>query len=314
MKKIISIFITFFIVIFLIIFFAESNVKHNDEIGEEKIKVVATLFPQYDFVKQIGKNKVEAKLLLPPGTEAHTYDPSPKDIIGINESDLFIYTGKNMEPWAESIASSVNDNVKIIDTSLGINHINSHNHEELENHDEHEHEYDPHIWLDISNAKIMVDNIVQALIEVDGVNREYYIENGNEYKEKLEKLDNDFKTVINNSMRNVICFGDKFSYMHFINSYNLDYITVYDSCLAKAEPSISKISEIERQIKKENIPVVFYESLSEGKIAKQIAKDTGIKALVFSSVHTVSNDDILNGATYISVMQQNLDNLKIALN
>lgn len=313
MKKIISIFITYFvilgIIVFLAISFSESSVVNND-----KIKVVATLFPQYDFIKQVGKDKVDVELLLPPGTETHTYDPSPKDIIEINESDMFVYTGDYMEPWAKNIAANIDEKVLIVDTSSGVEYIDETHHREEERESNHKHEADPHIWLDISNAKIMVDNITKALINIDSENSEYYLNNAREYKEKLDKLDYNFEEVINNSKRNLICFGDKFSYMYFVEAYNLDYISVYDSCLAEAEPSIAKVLEIEEKIEKENLPVIFYESLSEGKIAKQIAKDKNIKALVFSSVHTVSSEDIQDGATYISVMNRNLDNLKIALN
>lgn len=313
MKKIVSIFITFFLVIFVVIFFAVNNVSKNENINSEKIKVVATLFPQYDFVQQIAKDKVDVTLLLPPGTEAHTYDPSPKDIININESDLFVYTGDYMEPWAKNIAASIKASVDVLDVTKNIE-LEKENHNEEETHDEHQHEYDPHVWLDISNAKIMVDNILEELIKVDSQNKEYYIQNAKEYKEKLDKLDSDFEYVIKTAKRNLICFGDKFSYMYFIHAYNLDYISVYDSCLAEAEPSISKLLEIQKEIEKEGLPVIFYESLSEGKIAKQIANDMKVKALVFSSVHTVSSEDIQNGATYISVMEQNLASLKAALN
>jgi len=314
MKKIISIFITFFLVIFLVVFLAERNVSSEGSVANEKVKIVATLFPQYDFVKQIGKDRVDVKLLLPPGTETHTYDPSPKDIININESDIFVYTGDYMEPWAKNIASNIEEKVTVIDASNKAIYIKEEHSHDNEEHGEHKHEYDPHIWLDISNAKIMVDNILEALIQIDSENKEYYIKNANEYKRKLDSLDQAFEETINHSKRNIICFGDKFSYMYFVEAYNLDYISVYDSCLAEAEPSISKLLEIEEQIQKENIPVVFYESLSEGKIAKQIANDMKIKALVFSSVHTVSSEEIENGATYMSVMEQNLENLKIALN
>lgn len=316
MKKIISVFITFFIVIFGIMFLTINNNKANIERETSKVKVVATLFPQYDFVRQIGKDKVEVMILLPPGTETHTYDPTPKDIISINEADLFVYTGENMEPWAGTISTSIQDSVIILDVSKNIVHIEEeHKHESEDEHEGHEeHEYDPHIWLDISNAKKMVDNILEMLIEIDPQNASYYTKNAEIYKEQLDNLDEEFLKVINNAKRNIVCFGDKFAYMYFLNRYSLEYITAYDSCSAKSEPSVSKILEIEDKIKKENIPVIFYESLSEGTIAKSIAKDTGIKALVFSSVHTVSSQDIADGATYISVMEQNLSNLKIALN
>ena len=255
---------------------------------------------------------MEVTLLLPPGTETHTYDPSPKDIIKINGSDLFVYTGDNMEPWAASISGSISRRVNILDASKNAEHIkDEHNHE---THEHHEHEYDPHIWLDISNAKQMVDNILNELVKIDPQNASYYTQNAEIYKSNLDKLDNRFLELIANGKRNIVCFGDKFAYIYFLNRYNLDYISAYDSCSSNSEPSVSKILDIEKGIEKENIPVIFYESLSEGTVAKSIANDTGIKALVFSSVHTVSGDDIQNGATYISVMEQNLENLKIALN
>lgn len=313
MKKIVSVFVTFVAIMIMIIFFSTNVTKENKE-SEEKVSVIATLFPQYDFAKEIGKEKVDVTLLLPPGTETHTYDPSPKDIININKSKLFIYTGKYMEPWAESIAKSIDKSVIVLDASKNISYIKEEHGEEEHEEKSHEHEYDPHIWLDISNAKKMVDNILEELINVDGQNADYYTQNAKEYKEKLDELDSKFKEVINNGKRNVICFGDKFAYMYFISSYNLDYVTAYEGCSSNSEPSVSRILEVEEKIKKENIPVIFYESLSEGTVAKSIARDTNITPLVFSSVHTVSSEDIQNGATYISVMESNLNNLKKALN
>lgn len=311
MKKIVSVFISFIVIVLGIILLAVNSTKEESN-DSSKIEVVATLFPQYDFVKQVGKDKVEVSLLLPPGTETHTYDPSPKDIININKSKLFVYTGEYMEPWAESIASSIDKSVKVLDVSSGIEYIKEeHNHEEEH---EHEHEYDPHIWLDISNAKIMVDNILKALIEIDSENAEYYTKNATEYKEKLDELDMKFENVISSGKRNIICFGDKFAYMYFIQRYNLEYITAYDSCSSSSEPSVARVLEIEERIQKENIPVIFYESLSEGTVAKSIARDMNIQALEFSSVHTVSLEDVQNGATYISVMEKNLDSLSKALN
>lgn len=314
MKKIVSVFVTFIVVMLGIIFLTVSSIKEENTEKDSKIEVIATLFPQYDFVKQVGKDKVSVSLLLPPGTETHTYDPSPKDIIEINKSKLFVYTGEYMEPWAESIASSIDKSVQVLDVSNNISYIKEeHDHEESDEHN-HEHGYDPHIWLDISNSKVMVDNILKALIEIDSENAEYYTKNATEYKEKLDKLDVEFEEVISNGKRNILCFGDKFAYMYFIQRYNLEYITAYDGCTTNSEPSVAKILDIEERIKKENIPAIFYESLSEGTVAKSIAKDTNIKALEFSSVHTVSNQDVQNGATYISVMEKNLDSLSKALN
>ena len=310
MKKILSIFITFIIIILTVILLSLNTYKGKEVKSSSKVKVVATLFPQYDFARQIGKDKVEVSLLLKPGTEVHTYDPSPKDIIKINESDIFIYTGKYMEPWSENIASSINRNVNITDASKNIDYIKEEHDQEEE---EHDHEYDPHIWLNISNAKIMVDNILKAFIEVDPENASFYTENADKYKENLDELDKDFVDVISNAKRNIICFGDKFAYIYFINRYNLDYVTAYDGCSAGSEPSVSTILNIEKAIEKDNIPVIFYESLSNGTVAKSIANDMNIQALVFSSIHTLTNEELESGETYISLMRKNLDNLKIAL-
>ncbi len=311
MKKIMAVLLTFFLIIG-IIFIALGNTNTNIQ-TDNKITVITSLFPEYDFVKQIGKEKVDVQILLPPGTESHTYEPTPNDIININQADMFVFTSNEMEPWAEKIANSIDSNTVIMQAANNINLIKiEHNHEENENHQEHE--YDAHVWLNPINAIEMVKNITDKLCEISPENAEYFRKNAEEYIEELEELDDDIETVVLNSKRNKLVFGGEFAYIYFINRYKLEYATAYDGCGEGAEPSVAKVKEIVDTINNENIPVIFYQELSEGKVANIIADETNAKALVFHTAHNVTSEDLKNDVTYVSIMRENLKNVKQALN
>ena len=198
MKKIIL------IMLVLIISFACSKKEDNTKKSEnKKIRIVTTLFPTYDFSKEIGKDKVEVKLLLPPGIEAHSYEPTPKDIAEINNADIFIYTGDLMEPWVKKLLSSLNNkNLKIVDVSKNIelkefDFEDEHNDKDIhENEEEHIHGKDPHIWTDPVLAKTIVQNIADSIIEVDLANKSFYDGNKIIYDKKLDNLDIEFKNLV----------------------------------------------------------------------------------------------------------------------
>lgn len=316
-------FFSIFSVIFFSIFIFTACSKNSQ--SSNKIKIVTTLFPQYDFAKQIAKDKAEVTLLLPPGTESHTYDPTPKDIIKINSSDVFLYTGKYMESWVEKLISGLdNKNLLIKDLSDGISLLkseNDHDHDSEEHdedhHDhkhEHEHEYDPHFWLDLNLAAKMVDNIKDILCQKDPLNKEFYTKNANEYKEKLKLLDEEIINTVKDSKRKSIVFAGRFAHLYFIKRYNLDYIAAFDNCSSESEPSVKKITEIINFIKENKIPVVYYEELSEPKIANSISEATGVKSLKFGTIHNISKDQFDKGVTYLDLMRENLENLKQGLN
>ena len=301
MKKGIVFLITIILVFSLVIIGISKT--NNQSQSEEKIKIIATLFPQYDFAKQIGGDKVEVSLLLTPGTETHTYEPTPQDIINVNKADLYIYTGKYMEPWSDKIANSITSDTKVLDASKNINLINEEQFEEEHNttdineeeHDNsHHHEYDPHIWLNPQN-------------------KEYYQKNAENYIKQLTNLDNEIETTIKESKKNKIAFGGTFAYAYFIQRYNLQYVSAYDSCGENSEPSVTKVKEVIDYMKENDINVIFYQELSAGKIADTISKETGATKLVFHTIHNASQEEINNGETYISLMQKNLQNLKQAL-
>ena len=284
-----------------------------------KITIVTTLFPQYDFAKQIAGDKANVTLLLSPGIEAHSYDPTPSDIVDINESDLFIYTGDNMETWASKIIASLEKNVNILDVSTGIKltkteeeHEGEEEHED-EHEDEHEHIYDPHIWTSPVNAKIMVQNIIDELVEIDPDNGDYYKKNGEAYLNELTELDSDFRETIDNADIKTLYFADKFAMYYFVNEYGLDYVSAYDSCSSETEPSAKLVAKMVDAVKADSAPAVFYAELSNHKAADTISKEAGTKELLLHSCHNVSKDEFKSGATYISIMRQNLENLKEGL-
>ena len=320
MKKGIVFLITIILVFSLVIIGISKT--NNQSQSEEKIKIIATLFPQYDFAKQIGGDKVDVSLLLTPGTETHTYEPTPQDIINVNKADLYIYTGKYMEPWSDKIANSITSDTEVLDASKNINLINEEQFEEEHNttdineeeHDNsHHHEYDPHIWLNPQNAIGMVKNIEKELCSIDPQNKEYYQKNAENYIKQLTNLDNEIETTIKESKKNKIAFGGTFAYAYFIQRYNLQYVSAYDSCGENSEPSVTKVKEVIDYMKENNINVIFYQELSAGKIADTISKETGATKLVFHTIHNASQEEINNGETYISLMQKNLQNLKQAL-
>ena len=307
MKNIKNIFFALFIILF-IIFTLTSCAADNADKNGGRLKIVATLFPQYDFARQIAGDKADVKLLLPPGVESHSFDPKPSDMLEIYNADLFIYTGANMEPWAETIIKGAkNENLAVLDCSCNVELLH-------DDDDEHEHGADPHIWLNLKFAQIMVSDIMHSLCALDPDNADYYRENAQNYIEKLKKLDSDIFDVRNNGKRNIIVFGGRFSYIYFLTYYNLDYVTAYDSCSSQAEPSVSRVAEIIDFIRQNNIPCIYYEELADPKIAKSIANETGIEYLLFSTAHNVTKSEFDEGVTFLDIMYMNLENLKKGLN
>lgn len=278
-----------------------------------KIQVIATLFPQYDFARQIGGERVEVRLLLPPGVESHSFEPSASDIISIGEADLFIYTGKYMEGWADKLTGNVKGQVKILDVSENIA-LEKEEHEEEEEEEGHLHEYEPHIWTNPMMAKVMVQNIVEALCEIDREQEAYYRENGRIYCEKLDSLDEEIKEIVKNGKRKEIVFGGRFALHYFCEQYGLEHIAAFDSCSSETEPSVKVMTALIDKIREDQIPVVYYEELSNTTIAESISEATNAETLLFHSAHNVSKDDFERGITYLEIMRQNAENLKKGLN
>jgi len=284
--------------------------------------VVATLFPQYDFARQIAGDRAEVILLLPPGVESNSFEPRPSDIIKINESELFIYTGEYMEPWSQKIIDSMKDSGSrsmVLDVSQGIELVNTeeveaeHHHEGEAEAEEHEHLYDPHIWTDPINAKVMAANISNALCRIDPANADYYEENAARYYAELDALDADFKSIVSSGKRDEIIFGSRFALYYFTKRYGLSYQSAFDSCSSETEPSARTVAGLIEEINKNQIPAIYFAEMEDPKVAESISAETGAKLLLFHSCHNVTKEEWKAGATYLSLMKQNAENLKEGL-
>ncbi len=313
----------------VLVFISQRNTDLKEQASSvEKIKIVATLFPQYDFAKQVAKERAIVALLLPPGVESHTYEPSPSDIEKIIDADMFIYTGKYMEQWAGKIIAGIkNKDLIVVDVSENIDlskpgedeilHESEakqmEEHDVEEEHEGHSHLFDPHIWTDPNNAMIMTENILSALCAADPKNADFYKDNAEVYKNKLAKLDKDFKDAVASGKRKEVVFGGRNAFHYFVKRYGLKCIAANDSCSTEAEASVRKVAELMDKIREDDIPVIYYEEITAPKIANAISSETGVKMLQFNSCHNVTKEEVEKGETYVSLMEQNLKNLKEGL-
>lgn len=274
--------------------------------GSGKIRVVTSLFPQFDFARQVGGDKVEAVLLLPSGVEAHSFEPKPRDMAKINEADVFIYTNKDMEPWALRILKgAANKDLLDLEAGKGVKLIGppsggGHNHTAS----------DPHIWMDMDNVAVMVDNIAEAFISKDPANKEYYLGNAAKYKEKLKMMDEKFRAAFGQCRFRTFAYAGHPALNYFTKRYGLKCVSPYKSLCPDSEPAPKDIMEVIDTVKKEGLGYVYYEELLSPKLAYTIANETGAKVLPLSGAHNVTKEDMDKGVTFLSIMEENLENLK----
>ncbi|NCT54398.1 zinc ABC transporter solute-binding protein [Candidatus Falkowbacteria bacterium] len=337
MKKFLFIILVAVILVGGIFIISQELAKDRDKAKEvngnnfEKISIVSTLFPIYDFAKEIGGDKVSVTLLLPPGLEAHSFEPKPSDIIKINKADIFLYSGELMEPWARDISRGLSGEVKVIDTSFGIEMIEELKHDDEDdevNKDEQEELYkegeaqepskndrqlDPHIWLDFDNAKTIATTIAQALIQIDTENASYYQANLENYLAKLTALDNSYQTTLENCESREIIYGGHYTFGYLAKRYDLNYQSA-QGFAPNSEPSANDLIYLIEEIKANDVKYVFYEELLSPKIAETLARETKTKLLLLNAAHNLSKDDYQAGLTFILIMENNLENLSVGLN
>ena len=317
-KKIFYIGICFFLTLVL----STCSLPSADEgshTENEKISIVATIFPQYDFARNVAGSLAKLTLLLPPGGESHSYEPSPKDMIQIQESDLFIYVGGESDQWIEDILQTL-DTSKI--TTLKLMDCVDTVYEEvpkgLDAHEEkHVHgsyAYDEHVWTSPKNAQKITQAICDTLCTLDPENTQTYTQNCASYLAKLQTLDQSFEQTVAAGKRNVMVFGDRFPFRYFSDAYGLAYFAAFPGCSSETEPSAATLAFLTKKIEEENIPVVFYIEMSSQKVADALCEDTGAKKLLFHSCHNLTNEEFERGENYLSLMEDNLENLKTALN
>lgn len=297
------------IILSLILFLSGCSVK--DE--KTKMQIVVTLFPQYDLIKRIVEDKAEVILLLPPGVEAHSYEPTPKDIVKINESDIFVYTSDNLETYANKIVNSLdNKDLEVIELISEVNIVDYHDHEDSL-HDDHDHDHDPHFWLDPALMAEMSDLLLDYLVKYDPGNSELYIKNAKVEKDAYLALDEKFKNLFEEYTNDEIVFAGHFAFGYFANKYGLEYLSPFENLNENSEPSIKKIKSLVDYINKNSINVIYFEELVDPKLARMLSSETGVKTLMLHAAHNVSKEELKNNVSYVEIMERNYDNLKVGL-
>jgi ABC-type metal ion transport system, periplasmic component/surface adhesin len=276
--------------------------------SDGKLKVVATIFPIYDFARNIGGDRVKVTMLLPPATDAHNYELKPEDIVKVSKADIFLFTNFEMEQWAYKIIKSAGEKTNVLSVETGSGTVLL----PLNDGDEHEKDasrFDPHIWLDLDNAQKMVDNIATAFVKKDSRNSDYYLKNAQEYKIKLIALDQRYRTELVKCQTKTILHAGHWAFAYLAKKYNLIYVAA-SNVTADAEPTPQKIVSLIEQVKAKNIPYIYYEDLVAPRLAQTIAQETGTGLLKLNNGHDISKKDMESGLSFISLMEDNLNTLK----
>jgi zinc transport system substrate-binding protein len=284
--------------------------------GSGKLRIVTTLFPLYDFVRIIGGDSVAVTLLLPPGVEPHSFEPKPEDVLNVARADIFIYTSKEMEPWAGKLVSGVANSGKPLqlEAGSGARYLETAGGADADHHHDGAHggTRDPHIWLDIRNAMVMVDNIAKALAESAPARKELFLANAAAYKKQLAALENRFKTGLAVCNSREFIHGGHYAFAYLADCYQLKYISAF-GVSAESEPTPGKLVDLVNTIRRHNLHYIFYEELLSPRIAQTVAAETGVKLLKLHGVHNLTRDELNGGASYLSLMEQNLANLRTGL-
>jgi zinc transport system substrate-binding protein len=326
MKKIIA---TLLLMALMLFTFAGCGGQGKEAAGTEdtekdgKLSVVTTTFAPYDFAREIAGDKASIDMLLPPGAESHSFEPTPQDIIDIQNCDVFIYVGGESDDWVDGILESVDtEDMKIITLMDCVEVVEEVVVEGMEDEEEEEGagedgeeevELDEHVWTSPKNAKLIVQKISDAFCAEDPANEATYKENTEDYLTKLDDLDGKFQAVVDESARTTIVFGDRFPFRYFADAYGLDYFAAFPGCSTETEASAATVAFLIDKINEEGIPVVLHIELSSDKMANAISESTGAKVLLLHAVHNVSKDDFENGEGYLSLMTKNVDVMKEAL-
>ena len=276
---------------------------------ETKLQIVCTSFPAYDFAREIAGDRAELTLLIKPGSEVHSYEPTPKDMIRIQESDLFICNGGESEQWAKTLVTPELNTIYM----MGCVDTVEESADGIYNAEDGEPELDEHVWTSPLNAIKISEEICNALCKLDTDNAEEYKMNFAAYKAQLMALDREFRQVIKNSGKHTLVFADRFPMRYFALEYGLNCYAAFPGCSSETEPSAKTVAYLIDRVREDKIPAVLYMEFSNQKMADVICEDTGCKKLPFYSAHSVSAEQFEQGISYLDLMRINLNSLKEAL-
>lgn len=312
LRSILSIF-TVTVFAFLFVFgFAGGDIPFSAE-KNKKTSVVATAFAQYDFARQIAGDKADIIMLLAPGEESHTFEPTPRDIATVKNCDLFIYGGGESDKWVDTILNSAGNEIKTVKMMDIVELHEEDSHNEEEHHDHSHTEYDEHVWTSPENAIVICEAICNALVEADPKNEDYYVSNCSEYTASLRELSEEIRNTVQLSDKKAIAVGDRFPMKYFCEEYGIEYYAAFPGCSAQVEANPVTIARLKNYIFDNGIDTVFKVDLSTGLVAGTVSEMTGSDVATLYSCHVISVEDFEKGETYLSLMERNLSALKFAL-
>lgn len=304
----------------------------------KKLSLVCTSFPPFDLARSVAGDQAELTMLLKPGAESHTYEPTPQDIKKIAEADLFITVGGENDAWVDHLLDSLGDKkpeifklVEAVDTVEeelveGMEAEDEHEHEHESSHkidkdeakheanEDDEHEIDEHVWTAPKNFSLMAEKLASRLAEMDPEHAERFAENARTTAQQFGKLDKEIRQIVDHAKRKTLIFADRFPLRYFADAYGLDYFAAFSGCSVNTEASPKTVAFLIDKVKEEKIPVVFSIEFSSGQMADAVCEATGAKHRTFHSCHNISADELARGETTLSLMEKNLEVLKEALN
>ena len=307
----------FLLTVLLSVFMAEASYG--------SVEVVATIFPIYDWVKEISKGSdVNINLLLDSGVDLHSFQPAVDDMVKIAKCDVFVYVGGESDEWVEdSLKNVVNKNqvsinlLKILGDKVKSEEIvegMEHEHEHHEHEHESESESDEHIWLSLRNAEIICKYIAEKLSELDENNKEIYSQNCSEYVKKLSELDSEYDEVIDKSMRKILLFADRFPFRYMADDYGLKYYAAFSGCSAETEASFETVMFLSNKVDELKLPYVLTIDGTKHKIAETVISNTKSKNQKILVLDSMQSTTLNNNTSYLAIMQKNLETLKTVLN
>ena len=307
-------------------------VLNREKFEQKKYSVVSTSFPGYDFARAVTKNtNISTKMLVKPGAETHTYEPTPQDIIDIKNADMFIYVGGDSDTWVEKILKDVDTKkthvVKLVDLVSTVEeeimegmedddeHDHGHDHADHD-HESHEHkhehdeeeegpEIDEHVWTSPKKAMEIVKKIAKVASEIDAAEKNKIDDNAEKYVAEIAQVDKDLHQAIDGKISEIVV-ADRFPFRYFADEFGLKYAAAFSGCSEQTEASAKTISFLINKVKQDKVKKIYKIELSNGKIAETVSKDTGAEVLELHSAHNVTADDFSKGVTYVDLMKRNL--------
>lgn len=285
--------------------------------NDGKLRVVATIFPAYDFARAVCGDTADVELLLPPGAESHSYEPTPQDILDVQNCDLFICLGGESEAWVETILDSLDSPVETLKMTDCVKLLNEETMEGMTSHEESgEHgegevvEIDEHVWTAPANAAQITLAIGEKMAKLDSRNAAVYQANAEQYAARIGELDQEFQSFFSTVSNKNLVFGDRFPLRYFAEEYGLTCYAAFPGCSTQTEPSAATIAFLTDKVRQERVSTVYYIEFSNHLVADSIAEATGAGTALFHTCHNVSQADLDAGATYVSLMRQDLETLR----